>query len=70
MPLPATLGEGHYVVAWRAMSEDTHVMTGEFMFAVGMEGNHAAHMNHATAEGDDHHAMPAGEHHDDHGGAH
>jgi methionine-rich copper-binding protein CopC len=69
--LPATLGDGHYVVSWRALSEDTHVMSGEFMFAVGAEGSHDAQMNH-----ENHEAMPQGEHHDDgehhdeHGGAH
>jgi copper transport protein len=60
--LPATVEDGHYVVTWRALSEDTHVMNGEFMFAVGAEGTHEAHMNHEN--------MPAGEHHDEHGGAH
>ena len=44
--LPA-LGDGHYVVSWRALSEDTHVMNGEFMFAVGANGSHDAHMEHA-----------------------
>jgi methionine-rich copper-binding protein CopC len=33
--LPATTASGHYVVSWRAFSEDTHVVTGEFIFAVG-----------------------------------
>ena len=60
--LPATIDDGHYVVAWRALSADTHVMNGEFMFAVGAEGTHDAHMNHEE--------MAAGEHHDDHGSAH
>jgi len=76
--LPAAAGDGHYVVTWRALSEDTHVMSGEFMFAVGSDGNHDAHMNHedmpAGAQhempADEHHAMPADEHHDEHGGAH
>jgi copper transport protein len=76
--LPATAGEGHYMVSWHAMSEDTHVMTGEFMFAVGAEGTHDAHMNHenmpAGAHHDmpagEHHNMPAGEHHDEHAGPH
>lgn len=40
--LPA-LDEGHYVVTWRALSEDTHVVSGEFMFAVGSAMNHEAH---------------------------
>jgi methionine-rich copper-binding protein CopC len=29
------LSDGQYTVTWRALSEDTHVMTGEFAFAVG-----------------------------------
>jgi len=61
--LPA-LADGHYVVAWRALSEDTHVMNGEFMFAVGADGQHDAHMEHSAAmphdgtmpHEDDHHA--------------
>lgn len=60
--LPTAIGDGHYVVTWRALSADTHVMSGEFMFAVGAEGSHAAHMNHED--------MPAGEHAAEHGGAH
>ena len=47
--LPATIGDGHYVVTWRALSGDTHIMSGEFMFAVGAEGTHDAHMNHNTS---------------------
>jgi len=42
------LSDGHYVVTWRALSEDTHVMNGEFMFAVGVEGSHDAHADHAA----------------------
>jgi methionine-rich copper-binding protein CopC len=41
------LGEGHYTVNWRALSEDTHVMTGEIMFMAGaMNANmdHGQHM--------------------------
>ena len=68
--LPATIDDGHYVVAWRALSEDTHVMNGEFMFAVGAEGTHEAHMNHEDTPAGEHHAMPADDHHDDHGGTH
>ncbi len=60
--LPSTLVDGHYVVTWRAMSEDTHIMSGEFMFAVGSEGSHDMHMNHTETSG--------GEHHNDHGAAH
>jgi copper transport protein len=62
VPLPETVGDGHYVVAWRAMSEDTHVINGEFMFAVGAEGSHDAHVNHEET--------PAVDHGDDHGAAH
>lgn len=43
--LPAEIGDGHYVVSWRALSEDTHVMSGEFMFAVGGEGIPSEHTN-------------------------
>jgi copper transport protein len=68
--LPATIDDGHYVVAWRALSEDTHVMNGEFMFSVGAEGTHEAHMNHEDMPAGEHHVMPADEHHDEHGGAH
>jgi copper transport protein len=60
--LPATLGEGHYVVAWRALSDDTHVMSGEFMFAVGAAPAADAHAGHGAA--------PAAESHDAHGAAH
>ena len=34
------LEDGHYTVSWRALSEDTHVMTGDFMFMVGATGDH------------------------------
>jgi len=67
--LPAMIDDGHYVVAWRALSEDTHVMNGEFMFAVGAEGTQEAHMNHADMPAGEHHAMPADEHHAEHGGS-
>lgn len=42
--LPA-LDEGHYIVTYRALSEDTHVVSGEFMFAVGSAQHHGAHLN-------------------------
>ena len=80
--LPA-LTDGHYVVSWRALSEDTHVMTGEFMFAVGATAGHEAHAGDGAHVGDGAHAgHPAeGAHdaqseahdaaaHDTHGGAH
>lgn len=38
------LGEGAYVVTWRAMSEDTHVVNGEITFTVGA----AAHGEHSS----------------------
>jgi len=60
-----TLEGGHYTVSWRALSEDTHVMTGEFIFAVGATDDHAQHMN-CTADADADHAEQTGEgSHDD-----
>lgn len=52
-PLPATpntsftvaaptLAPGAYVVAWRALSADTHVVRGEFTFSVGGTGTGTA----------------------------
>jgi len=32
-----TLAKGSYVVAWRALSDDGHVMTGQIAFGVGVE---------------------------------
>jgi methionine-rich copper-binding protein CopC len=58
--LPATLAAGHYVVTWRALSEDTHVISGEFMFTLGAEGGQDAHAGHGAA--------PAPAAHADHGG--
>jgi methionine-rich copper-binding protein CopC len=58
------LQDGHYKVSWRALSEDTHVMTGEFMFMVGAAGDHAQHMN-CTADADSHEPGHAAE--GDHG---
>lgn len=52
--LPDTIGDGHYVVSWRALSEDTHVMSGEFMFAVGAAGSHSEHQNHAETPAAEH----------------
>jgi len=68
--LPATIEDGHYVVTWRALSEDTHVMTGEFMFAVGVDGSHDAHMNHADMPGRELHEAAAGDHAGEHHNAH
>lgn len=49
------LEDGHYMVSWRALSQDTHVMSGEFMFAVGATGAHTQHTN-CTADVDGHEA--------------
>jgi copper transport protein len=76
--LPAGLGEGHYVVTWRALSEDTHVMSGELMFAVGAAQGAAAdaHAGHAvpdepaSAAPAPAPAAPAAGSHDAHGGGH
>jgi methionine-rich copper-binding protein CopC len=40
-----SLPAGEYVASWRALSQDAHVMTGEFTFTVGMHGaaEHGAH---------------------------
>jgi copper transport protein len=65
-----SLDEGHYVVSWRALSEDTHVMSGEFMFVVGATGSHEEHMNHETVHAGEHSEHMTQDHHDDHGGAH
>ena len=59
------LENGHYVVVWRALSEDTQVTTGQLMFAVGPVGNHDEHMRH----GNDAEHSP-GAHHDEHAGSH
>jgi methionine-rich copper-binding protein CopC len=54
------LGEGHYTVSWRALSEDTHVMTGEFSFAVGAGGAPTPHPQHSAQQEQSHseHAAP------------
>lgn len=68
--LPAGLGDGHYVVGWRALSEDTHVMSGEFMFAIGAAAAADAHTGHAPAAAPAAPAAPAPAGQDAHGGAH
>lgn len=68
--LPAAVADGHYVVTWRALAEDTHVMNGEFMFAIGADGTHAAQMNDEAMPAGEHHETPAAEHQGEHGGAH
>jgi copper transport protein len=35
MPLPASLGDGVYVVSWRVVSADSHPIHGSFVFSVG-----------------------------------
>lgn len=32
--VPGTLGPGQHTVTWRAIADDGHVMTGEFLFSV------------------------------------
>jgi len=49
------LGTGAYVVSWRALSEDTHAMTGEFSFTVGAAGAQAPHSEPAGHSG---HSQP------------
>lgn len=53
------LGDGRYVVTWRAMSEDTHALRGEFAFTVGAEG-----------DGREQSTRPAQSQHSDHSGHH
>ncbi len=35
-PLPSTLSDGTYVVAWQAVSADSHRIRGSFTFSVGV----------------------------------
>lgn len=52
--VPDALADGAYAVAWRALSADTHVVTGDFAFTVGSgqaaaprsSGNRAEHGAH------------------------
>lgn len=46
------LTDGHYTVSWRALSEDTHVISGEFMFMVGAAGEHGQATEHAVGNGE------------------
>lgn len=42
----STLADGDYVVSWRALSADTHVMTGQFTFTLrtgAAAGEHSGH---------------------------
>jgi methionine-rich copper-binding protein CopC len=57
------LGDGQYEVSWRALSSDSHVMTGTFSFSVGAANPtpHTDHEQHTGAQ-----AQPA---HENHGSA-
>jgi methionine-rich copper-binding protein CopC len=39
IPLDGTLAPGEYSVAWRAVSADTHIVSGEFSFVVVAEAS-------------------------------
>jgi methionine-rich copper-binding protein CopC len=70
-----SLDDGHYVVTWRALSEDTHVMSGEFMFAVGASGSRDGQVNDETEHAGENAAGAHAEHadqdnHDDHSDLH
>ena len=58
LPAPG-LENGRYTVSWRALSEDTHVMTGAFAFTVGAGA--------ATSQ-QEHSAAPPHESHSGHSG--
>lgn len=59
------LPEGLYTVSWRALSDDTHTMTGEFSFTI----SNATPADQSMPHGDsDHHNTVAT--HDDHSAAH
>jgi len=65
------LASGEYLVNWRAMSEDAHVMTGEFSFTVGMgsSGDHdMGHTEHGGGQPD--HAADNMEDHMEHSQSH
>src|SRR3970040_1943719 len=49
-----TLSDGQYPVSGRALSEDTHVMTGEFAFTVGAGGAPAQQTPHEESTEDSH----------------
>jgi methionine-rich copper-binding protein CopC len=48
------LSEGQYTVSWRALSADTHVMTGEFAFTIRAGGMPAQHTPPAQPSEDSH----------------
>jgi methionine-rich copper-binding protein CopC len=41
-----SLPEGRYDVSWRALSADTHVVSGQFTFTVRAGGAHGQHSGH------------------------
>lgn len=53
IPVSPSMADGAYTVSWRAMSEDTHVMTGEFAFTVGASAS-AGHAHAEPATGTQH----------------
>ena len=60
-------GDGRYTVTWRALSDDSHIVSGEFTYIVGAAGaaqtEHAAHAHMPTAHsGADHHDEPGHAH--------
>jgi copper transport protein len=56
--IPVTgLTDGHYSVTWRALSGDTHVMSGDLTFSIGAE---AAATHHSTEHAE--HAEHGGDH--------
>jgi copper transport protein len=48
----AGLTDGHYSVTWRALSDDTHVMSGEFRFSIGAAESTDHSADHAEHSGD------------------
>ena len=52
-----TLAIGQYMVSWRVLSDDGHVMTGQVAFGVGVAAPATSHDDHASH--DEH-----GDHHD------
>ena len=61
------LASGEYLVNWRAMSEDAHVMTGEFSFTVGMGSSGEHGTGHTEHDGDQPaHTADHMEHHMEH----
>jgi copper transport protein len=61
------LADGQYTVSWRAMSEDTHIMTGELVFGVGAGQMPPAHAQGEMGQHSDGHMD---QHMEDQDGAH